>query len=186
VPVDRPLTICAYCGSRAGADPRYADAARAFGRAVAVRGHALVFGGGSVGLMGPVAEGALDAGGRVAGVMARPAQAHERPHPRVPDLELVADQAERTRRMAERSDALVALPGGFGVLAELFEALTWVQAGRHAGPCAALDTAGFFGHLVEHLDHAAAEELLAGSDRERLIVLPDAEALLDAVTRAVR
>jgi uncharacterized protein (TIGR00730 family) len=184
--VDRRLTICAYCGSRAGADPRYADAGRSFGRAVAERGHALVFGGGSVGLMGPVADGALAAGGRVIGVMPRGAVERERPHSRVERLELVADQAERTRRMADQANALVALPGGYGVLAELFEALTWVQADLHAGPCAALNAAGFFDHLVRHLDHAADADLITREDRERLIVRGDPGALVDAVVRAVR
>jgi len=173
--------VCAYGGSRTGSRPAYAEAARELGVEVARRGAELVYGGGTIGLMGPLADGALAAGGRVVGVMPRALRDRERPHERLERLELVETSQERTRRMAELADALVALPGGFGVVAELFEAVTWRQTGLHAKPCAFLNTRGYYDQLLRQLDHACAEGLLSEDDRALLVVSDSPAALVEAI-----
>ena len=134
--------ICVFCGVSTGRAAAYATAARAFGQAVAVRGLGLVFGGGRVGLMGAVADGALAGGSEVIGVIPRSLVDRELAHGGLSALEVVGSLHERKARMAELADAFVALPGGFGTLDELLELLTWSQLGLHGKPVGLLDVDG--------------------------------------------
>jgi uncharacterized protein (TIGR00730 family) len=171
--------ICVFCGSSPGADPAYAAAARRFGDAVARRGHELVYGGGSVGLMGTVADAALAAGGKVTGVIPRALQLRELAHPRLTTLVVTGSMHERKAKMAELAHAFVALPGGLGTLEELAEIVTWAQLGIHARPCALLDVKGYWRPLVEFLDHAVAAGFVSPLHRSLLLVEEEPEPLLD-------
>jgi uncharacterized protein (TIGR00730 family) len=172
-------SLCVFCGSSSGASPAYAAAATAFGRLLAERGIALVFGGGSVGLMGAVADGALEAGGRVVGVIPDALMKREIGHPRVPDMRVVGSMHERKALMAALSDAFVALPGGIGTFEEFFEVWTWSQLGLHAKPCALLNIGGFYDGLLAFLDHATSERFLRPAHLGFLVVEEDPQALLD-------
>src|SRR5512146_1988331 len=144
--------VCVFCGSSPGSNPIYLEAARAMGRTLAGRGLGLVYGGGSVGLMGALADAALAAGGEVVGVIPRALQLRELAHGRLTTLHVVGSMHERKARMAELSDAFAALPGGMGTLEELAEILTWAQLGLHARPCGVVDVAGYFAPLLAFLD----------------------------------
>jgi uncharacterized protein (TIGR00730 family) len=170
--------ICVFCGASTGRDARYAEAAAAVGTSLATRGIEIVYGGGRLGLMGAVAEGALAAGGRVIGVMPAGLVDRELAHTGVTELRIVTTLHERKAVMAELSDAFIALPGGLGTLEELAEVLSWAQLELHAKPVGALDVGGFFGPLVAHLDHAANEGFIAPSHRDLLLVDEDLDRLL--------
>jgi len=174
--------VCVYCGSSLGRDPRFRDVATAFGHTLAARGLSLVFGGGSVGLMGCVADAVLSRGGHVIGVIPSGLVRREVAHLSLPDLHVVRTMHERKARMADLSDAFVALPGGMGTLDELFEMLTWAQLGLHAKPCAILDVAGYYGPLLTFLDHAVESGLIKAEHRSMLLVDDDPERLLDRLT----
>lgn len=171
--------ICVFCGASPGNDPRYADAARALGRAIAARGLELVYGGGSVGLMGTVADAALSAGARVTGVIPQVLQIRELAHRGLSDLRVVGSMHERKALMAELSDGFVALPGGMGTLEELAEVLTWAQLGLHARPVGLLDVAGYYRPLVAFFDQAVAAGFLRPHHRAILLEAQAAEPLLD-------
>ncbi len=143
-----PRTICVFCGAKTGNDPRWMLEAAAFGRALAARGWVLVYGGGKVGLMGALADGALSAGGEVVGVIPQKLMQRELAHRGVARLEVVADMAERKTRMIALSDAFVALPGGLGTLDELFEVLTLAQVGYHRKPMALHNQDGYWDGLL--------------------------------------
>jgi uncharacterized protein (TIGR00730 family) len=175
--------VCVYCGSRVGARPEYAAAAQSLGTAIARRGLDLVYGGASVGLMGIVADTVLEAGRRVQGVIPHALFDSEVAHRGVSELIEVGSMHERKARMAELADAFVALPGGFGTLEEIFEALTWTQIGIHAKPCGLLDVAGYFGDLVAFLDRAVEEGFVAARNRDHLVVAGDPGHLLDELAR---
>ncbi len=148
------LSICVYCGSGDGADPRFAEAARVLGRDIAARGHRLVYGGGDVGLMGETARAVKAAGGHVTGVIPHFLMRRERLAMNIDDVVLVDDMHQRKMIMFERSDAFVALPGGIGTLEELVEQMTWAQLGRHGKPIVIADIAGFwrpFADLIAHM-----------------------------------
>jgi uncharacterized protein (TIGR00730 family) len=162
-------TVCVFCGSSSGGDPAYGQAAAKLGSAVAERGWALVYGGAGLGLMGTVADAALEAGGRVVGVLPERLFRRERAHPGL---------SERKAAMARRADAFVALPGGMGTLEELFEILTWSQLGIHGKPVALLNVEGYFDALLAFLDHQVAEGFLRAPDRGRLQVAEGVEELL--------
>lgn len=147
-------TICLYCGSRPGAEPAYTQAAAAFGEAVAVRGWALVYGGGSVGMMGVAARAALAAGGEVAGIIPRALLEREQGMMDVSELIVTESLRERKALMFERSDAFVALPGGFGTLEEVVETLTLRQLRYHNKPIYFLSVAGFYDPLLAFFEHA--------------------------------
>ena len=174
-------SLCVFCGSRPGADPRYADAARDLGERVARRGVRLVFGGGRVGLMGAVADGALAVGGEVVGVIPRALQDREVAHRGLSELVVVDTMHQRKAEMAERSDAFVALPGGIGTLEELFEVWTWATLGIHPKPCALLDVGGFFAPLVEFIHRMGADGFVSAEQRAVLRVDQDSDTLLDAL-----
>jgi hypothetical protein len=171
--------VCVFCGSSTGKNPAYLEAARATGRALASRGVGLVYGGGSVGLMGALADATLEAGGEVVGVIPRALQLRELAHGRLTTLHVVGSMHERKARMAELSDAFIALPGGMGTLEELSEILTWSQLGLHARPVGLLDAAGYYGPLIAFFDRAAAEGFIRPEHRGLVLVGTEPAALLD-------
>ena len=179
LPVATVLSLCVYCGSRAGTDPAFERAARALGSAVGRRGWQLVYGGGHAGLMGCVADAALAAGARVVGVIPHGLMQRELGHGGLTELHVVESMHERKRLMADRSDAFVALPGGIGTLEELFEAWTWRQLGMHAKPVGLLDVGGYYGGLLGFLDHAVRQGFVPEGQHALLQVDSDIETLLD-------
>jgi len=151
----RVRSVCVFCGSRPGSHPEYTEAARRLGTELARQGLTLVYGGASVGLMGTVASAALTAGGRVVGVLPDFLGAREIAHLGLTEFLRVGSMHERKALMAERSDAFIALPGGFGTLDELFEIVTWAQLGLHRKPMGLLDTRGFYQPLLAMARHMA-------------------------------
>ena len=174
-----PRSVCVFCGSSAGATEAYADAARSLGRELAASGRRLVYGGASVGLMGIVADAALEAGGEVVGVIPRAMLGREIAHGGLTRLHVVETMHERKAMMAEMADAFVALPGGLGTLEELFEVWTWAQLGLHRKPCALLDVGGYYGDLIAFLDHAVATGFVRPAHRAMLVVETNAAVLLE-------
>lgn len=175
-----PLSrVCVYCGANRGRDPAYAAAAQAMGRALAKRGIGLVTGGGRVGLMGVVADAALEAGGSVTGIIPEALMKKELAHRGLTDLIVTASMHERKSRMAELSDGFVALPGGLGTYEELFEIWTWAQLGWHRKPCGVLNAAGFYDKLVAFLDGATDAEFLKTEHRAMLVVEREPDRLID-------
>jgi uncharacterized protein (TIGR00730 family) len=174
-------SVCVFCGGNPGRNPAYLAAARSVGVELATNGLALVYGGAQVGLMGAVADAALAHGGEVFGVIPEFIGAREIAHLGVTKLEVVASMHERKAKMAERADAFVALPGGFGTLDELFEILTWSQLGLHRKPCAVLNVAGYFDGLLAFLDRAVDEQLLRPEYRAMLLVESDPARLVEGL-----
>jgi len=170
--------LCVFCGSSTGARPEYAAAARELGAAIAARGLELVYGGGSVGLMGILADAVLERGGRVTGVIPRALATRELLHTGLSDLHVVATMHERKALMAELAGAFVALPGGLGTFEELCEVLTWAQLGIHAKPCALLNACGYYDPLLALLDRAVEEGFVRAQHRALLIAGPDVGRLL--------
>ena len=152
--------ICVYCVSSAGTNPRFVETASAFGRILAENGIRLVYGGGSIGLMGAVATGALDHGGSVTGIIPEFLNSRERMLTRVQELVITPDMHERKRLMFERSDAFVALPGGVGTLEEFVEQLTWQQLGRHSKPVLLANIEGFWEPLLALMTHMRAMQFI--------------------------
>ncbi|HRY72656.1 MAG TPA: TIGR00730 family Rossman fold protein [Spirochaetia bacterium] len=171
-------SVCVFCGSSAGAGPAYVEAAEAMGRELAVLGVRLVYGGGNVGTMGALARAALEAGGKVTGVIPR------RLHEAVESVELTElivaeDMHERKARMAEESDAFIALPGGIGTFEELFEVWAWRQIGFHEKPVGLLDVGGFYRPLLAFLGGVVREGFLGKDSLEDLVVDEEPGRLLD-------
>lgn len=171
--------VLVFCGSSTGKDPVYAEQARALGAALARKGYTLIYGGGSVGLMGVLADAALAQGGRVVGVITEHLLAKEVCHTGLSELHVVPTMHERKVLMAQLSDAVVALAGGYGTLDELFELATLGQLGHDRRPLGILNTLGFYDHLLRHLDHLAAEGFLRREHRQMLIVEEEINALID-------
>src|SRR5947207_1854347 len=140
--------VCVFCGSSTGARRVYADAARTLAATLVRRGLGLVYGGGSIGLMGVLADAVLAAGGEVTGVIPRALATKEIAHRSLPDLRVVETMHERKATMAALADGFVALPGGFGTLEELLEVVTWTQLGLHAKPAGLLNVEGYFEPLA--------------------------------------
>jgi uncharacterized protein (TIGR00730 family) len=176
-------TLCVFCGSSRGASDGYEAAARTFARAAADRGLRIVYGGASVGLMGALADAALEAGGEVIGVIPRALVDREIAHCRLTELRVVESMHERKATMAQLADAFVALPGGLGTLEELFEVWTWGQLGLHAKPYGVLNVNGYYEPLITFLDHACEEGFVSESQRAMLAVDDDASCLLDKLLR---
>jgi uncharacterized protein (TIGR00730 family) len=153
-------TVCVYCGSGAGTNPRFIEAASALGKTFAENGIRLVYGGGSVGMMGAVASAVLDHGGSVTGIIPDFLTTREHALNRVQETIVTPDMHERKRLMFERSDAFVALPGGIGTLEELVEQLTWKQLGRHAKPVLLANIDGFWEPLLALLAHMRATQFI--------------------------
>jgi hypothetical protein len=171
--------ICVFCGSNRGSNPAYAAAAANVGSALAARGIGLVYGGGHVGLMGILADAALQAGGHVTGVIPEALMAREVGHRGLPDLRIVQTMHERKALMAELADAFIALPGGLGTFEEFFEILTWAQLGLHTKPCAVLNVNGFFDPLLRLLDHAVQERFIRESYRSIVLLESEINPLLE-------
>jgi uncharacterized protein (TIGR00730 family) len=171
--------LCVYCGSSPGADPAYVDAAVELGRAMARRGIRLVYGGGHVGLMGVVADAALEAGAEVHGVITQALLDKEVGHAGVTELHVVDTMHERKALMADLAGGFIMLPGGFGTLDEFFEALTWTQLGVHAKPCGILDVNGYFDPLVRFLDSATQQRFVTQAHRDMVLVDQDPGVLLE-------
>lgn len=171
--------VCVFCGASAGRAPAYREAARQVGATLAGRGLELVYGGGSVGLMGALADGALEAGGHVIGVIPRALQLRELAHAGLTSLHVVGSMHERKAKMAELSHAFLALPGGLGTLEEFAEIVTWAQLGLHARPFGLLDVAGYYQPLIAFLDQAVAQGFVKPEHRRMINVGTDVGALLD-------
>jgi uncharacterized protein (TIGR00730 family) len=172
--------VCVFCGSSPGNDPRYLEAAKVMGRTLAARKLGLVYGGSSIGLMGAVADAALEAGGEVIGVIPRALQLREIAHGGLTSLHVVATMHDRKAKMAELAHGFVAMPGGMGTLEELAEVLTWAQLGLHARPCGLLDVAGYYRPLTAFFDQAVTQGFLRPEQRRLLLVEEQPAALLDA------
>jgi len=175
--------VCVFCGSSPGRRPAFAAAASELGRRLAEHGVGLVYGGGSVGLMGRVADAALAAGGEVVGVIPEALAGKEVAHPGLTRLHVVKSMHERKALMAEMADAFVALPGGFGTLDELFEAITWGQLGLHRKPIGLLDVEGYFAPLVSFVDRAVEDGFVRPPYRALFVVSATVDGLLAALAR---
>jgi uncharacterized protein (TIGR00730 family) len=175
-----PSAVAVFCGSSAGTDPGYATTARAVGAAIADRGLAVVYGGASVGLMGAVADGALEAGGEVLGVMPQALADRELSHPGLTELHVVRSMHERKSLMADLAGGFVALPGGAGTLEEIAEQWTWAQLGVHGKPCGFLDVGGFWRPLLGAVATMRDEGFLAPDHAAMLLVEERIDDLLDA------
>ncbi|MBN8596670.1 MAG: TIGR00730 family Rossman fold protein [Planctomycetes bacterium] len=179
-----PRSIAVFCGAAPGNDKSFAAAARNLGEAIAQTDRTLVYGGGSVGLMGAVADGALAHRGRITGVITRQLVDKELAHRAVPDMRIVATMHERKMAMAEMAEAFIALPGGFGTLDEFFEILAWAQLRIHTKPVGMLDVGGFFDPLMTFLDRASDAGFLRLPHREVIVVDSDPRALLERLANA--
>ena len=173
--------LCVFAGSSHGADPAYAEAARALAAELIARDIGMVYGGAQVGLMGVTADAVLDAGGEVIGVIPTGLGDREIAHAGLSDLQMVSTMHERKARMAELADGFVVLPGGLGTLEELMEAVTWNQLGIHAKPVGLLDVGGYWGPLETLIDHVAAEGFVSYGDTAVLLRADQPAALLDAM-----
>jgi uncharacterized protein (TIGR00730 family) len=171
-------SLCVYCGSSPGLRGAYVEAAENFGRLLASEGITLVYGGGNVGLMGAVADGALKAGGQVIGVIPERLFAKEVAHRGLTKLHCVDSLHERKMMMAELSDAFVALPGGAGTMDEIFEVFTWTQIGIHSKPCAFLDVEEYYRPLFLFLEHVAEQRFIKKEHLASLIRTHDPVELL--------
>ncbi|MCO7057557.1 MULTISPECIES: TIGR00730 family Rossman fold protein [Pseudomonas] len=178
-------SVCVFCGASIGSNPAYREAAVALGEAIARRGWTLVYGGGAVGLMGVVADAAMAAGGDVVGIIPQSLLDAEVGHRGLTRLEVVDGMHARKARMAELSDAFIALPGGLGTLEELFEVWTWGQLGYHAKPLGLLDVNGFYDKLGGFLDHIVEEGFVRPQHRDMLLLGQQPDELLGAMDRFV-
>jgi uncharacterized protein (TIGR00730 family) len=174
-------SVCVFCGSRDGENPAYREAARELGAGIASRGLRLVFGGGRVGLMGVVADAALAAGGEVIGIIPDSLYQREVAHVALTELLIVGSMHERKAAMADRSDAFIALPGGFGTFEEFFEVLTWAQLGFHRKPCLLLDVEGYWSPLAAMVDRAVEDGFIPREQRSLMLEAAGPAAALDAL-----
>jgi uncharacterized protein (TIGR00730 family) len=172
-------SVCVFCGSRTGVDPAYASAALALGALLARRGLRLVYGGGRVGLMGLVADAALQSGGEVVGIIPTLLIEREVEHRGLTELHEVDSMHKRKAMMESLSDAFIVLPGGLGTLDEACEILTWAQLGLHKKPLAILNTNGYYDSLLTFLDYSVSQHFLPESSRNLIIVDVEPEAMLD-------
>jgi hypothetical protein len=158
-------SICVYCGSSDKTHPDFQDAAYEMGTVLAGQGITLVYGAGSTGLMGAVADGALESGGEAIGVLPSIFNTPQLAHPNLTRLEIVDDMHKRKARLEELADGFIALPGGYGTLEELFEILTWAQIGLHKKPVGLLNVRQYFDPLLEFIDNARAEGFIYAEHR---------------------
>ena len=171
--------ICVYCGSAVGASSVYVQMAEKLAIELVKRNIELVYGGAQVGVMGSIANSVLAAGGSVIGVLPVGLFRTEVPHDRLTQLIEVSSLHERKAKMAEISDAFIALPGGLGTLEELFEILTWAQLGLHKNPVGILNVNGFYDKMLDYLDHAVAEKFIRLQHREMIVVDADIESMFE-------
>ena len=175
------FSLCVYCGSREGTDPRFADAARAVGRWIGASGGQLVYGGGHAGPMGQVADATQAAGGRVVGVIPQSLVDREAANRRCDELHVVSTMHERKAMMAERSDGFLALPGGIGTFEELFEVWTWHQLGYHDKPLGLLNVAGYYDGLLAFLKQSVETGFMWEKTEQLLQVGTEVPVLLTAM-----
>ena len=173
--------ICVYCGSSAGADEAYLQSAQQLGKQLAERGIGLVYGGASIGLMGGIADAVIEHGGHVTGIIPQSLLDREIAHQGIHDLRVVDDMHERKLIMAELSDGFIAMPGGYGTLEEMFEALTWNQLDIHNKPCGLLNVANFYDPLCGFLDQCMNQGFLKPAHRALLISNPEPDQLIDGM-----
>ena len=171
--------VCVFCGSKLGASPAFREAATALGQALARKGLGLVYGGAGQGLMGTVADAVLDGGGEAIGVIPHGLARQEFANPRLTKAHFVGSMHERKALMESLSDAFIALPGGFGTMDELFEALTWAQLGLHQKPLGLVDTDGYYAPLVAWIRGALTQGFVPREMETALLVDPDPAALLE-------
>jgi uncharacterized protein (TIGR00730 family) len=171
--------VCVFCGSNVGNDPAYRQAAEDMGTAIARRGWGLVYGGGSVGLMGVVANAVLAAGGAVIGVIPEMLATKELLHTGVTKMHVAPTMHARKALMEQSADAFVALPGGYGTFEELLEIITWAQLGLHAKPIGLLNICGFYDGLTAFFDHAIAAGFIKTRHRSLIVTAPTPCELLD-------
>lgn len=176
-------SICVFCGSKSGSDPQYHESAQELGRLLAERNITLVYGGGSVGLMGIIADAVLAAGGKVIGVIPRQLATRELLHPGVEEMHVVEDMHTRKAKMAEFSDAFIAMPGGFGTLEELFEVVSWVQLGIYLKPIGLLNTSGFYDPLLNLVEHCIDTEFIKPKYRDLIIADETPATLVDQLEK---
>lgn len=174
-------SICVFCGSSDSVSPDYLAGARQMGRTLAERGLRLIYGGGKTGLMGAVADGALEAGGEVIGIIIPSMNTSALAHVGLTRMDIVAGMHERKARMHELADGYIALPGGFGTFDELFEAITWGQVGAHQKPIGLLNIKNYYAPLLTAIDHAVDEGFIFREHRDGLCCEVDPEKLLDAM-----
>ena len=177
-------SIAVYCGASMGADPVYADAARALAQALVEHNIALVYGGGKVGLMGVIADEVLRLGGDVTGVIPQALLAREVGHAGLTRLFVVKDMHERKAMMAQLSDGFIAMPGGMGTLEELFEMVTWAQLGIHAKPIGLLNVNGFYDGLRAFVGHQVAEGFVRPEHEDLMIADSDPDLLIQRLRAA--
>ena len=177
-------SVCVYCGSSPGRNEIYAKAGHLLGRSIARAGLRLVYGGGTKGIMGAVAEGALKAGGKVTGIIPRfliNREATETALDRLDELLVTDNMHERKHKMFEKSDAFVALPGGIGTVEEIVEIMTWAQLGHHRKPIVFANINGFWDPMTALLDHMTAEGFIHTAQRVKPLVVNDPEAIVAAI-----
>jgi len=179
-------TICVYCGSGPGTDPAFVEAARQFGRTLAESGVGLVYGGGSLGLMGALATAVLDHGGNVTGIIPDFLIAREQMLARAQEVVVTRDMHERKRNMFERADAFVALPGGIGTLEELVEQLTWAQLGRHRKPILIANIKQFWDPLLALLEHMKSLAFIRSDLLVEFLVVERVEDILPKLRAAAK
>ena len=178
------FSVCVYCGSRLGSKPGYQALAQALGEAIGRRGWQLVYGGGRAGLMGTVADATLTAGGRVVGVIPESLMKLEVGHAGLHELHVVPSMHARKHRMAERSDAFIAMPGGIGTFEELFEVWTWRHLGYHDRPLGLLDSDGYWLPMLAFLRHSVQEGFMGDDQLAMLRIDDNADRLLDRLLAA--
>jgi hypothetical protein len=176
-------SICVYCGSSLGNDERFGDAARRFGRALAIHRIRLIYGGGRIGLMGQVADAALDAGGKVVGVIPEHLESLERGHRGLSELRVVRSMHERKNLMFELADAFVVLPGGLGTLDEAFEMITWRQLRLHDKPIAFADIGDYWAPFLTLVDHVVGKGFARPDVRQHYLVVADIDEVIPALRR---
>jgi uncharacterized protein (TIGR00730 family) len=178
--------LCVYCGSSPGTDPAFVEAAQNFGKILAENGVRLVYGGGSVGLMGALAKSVLEHGGEATGIIPEFLTARERPRRLAQELIVTRDMHERKRTMFERADGFVALPGGIGTLEEVVEQLTWAQLGRHKKPILIANINGYWDPLLTLVAHMREQKFMPPSLRVNFLVANSVEDILPKLRAAAR
>lgn len=178
-------SVCVYCGSSFGSDPAHEAAATRLGQLIAEAGLRLVYGGGSVGLMGTVARAALESGGQVTGIIPHFLEEREVMLDTLEDLVITRDMHERKHLMFQKSDAFIALPGGIGTLEEAVEMMTWAQLGQHRKPVVLANINGFWSPLLELLDHMRAQGYIRPDTEVPYLVARKTEDILPMLRQAV-
>jgi uncharacterized protein (TIGR00730 family) len=174
-------SICVFCGSSLGTNPLHRQAALGMGKEIARRGFRLVYGGGVVGLMGAIADAALEVGGEVIGVIPHALKKKEVGHAGLTRLEVVDSMHQRKARLADLADAFVAMPGGMGTFEEICEMLTWAQLGIHSKPCCLLNSGGYFDPMILQFDSAVREGFIKPKHRELMLIGRTPDEVLTAV-----